>query len=89
MKDILLSGYHWGYIAILSCLKNAGAIYQRAMNAIFHEHMRKTVECYVDDIAVKNRTKDDHIADLKTVFEIMQVHQLKMNPKILPGGGQQ
>ena len=29
---------------------NAGVTYQRAMNAIFHEHIRKTVECYVDDI---------------------------------------
>ena len=61
-------------------LKNAGAICQRAMNAIFHEHMRKTVECYVNDIAVKSRAKGDHIADLKTVFEIMRAHQLKMNP---------
>ena len=61
-------------------LKNAGATYQRAMNAIFHEHMRKTVECYVDDIAVKSRAKSDHIADLKVVFDIMRAHQLKMNP---------
>ena len=61
-------------------LKNAGATYQRAMNPIFHEHMRKTVECYVDDIAVKSRTKGDHIADLKTVFKIIRAHQLKMNP---------
>jgi len=38
-------------------LKNAGATYQRAMNAIFHEHMHKTVECYVDDIAVKSVPK--------------------------------
>ena len=79
MKSILLSGHHWGYIAILG-LKNAVATYQRAMNAIFHEHMRKTVECYVDDIAVKSRTKGDHITDLKTVFDIMRTHQLKMNP---------
>ena len=50
------------------------------MNAIFHEHMRKTVECYVDDIAVKSRIKGNHIADLKTIFEIMRAHQLKMNP---------
>jgi len=49
-------------------LKNAGATYQRAMNAIFHEHIRKTVECYIDHIAVKRRAKDDHIVDLKTVF---------------------
>ena len=34
----------------------------------------------VNDIAVKSRTKGDHIADLKTVFEIMRTHQLKMNP---------
>ena len=50
------------------------------MNALFHEHIRKTVECYVNDIAVKSRTKSDHIADLKTVFDIMRIHQLKMNP---------
>ena len=57
-----------------------GATYQRAMNAIFHERMRKTVECYVDDIAVKNRAKGDHIANLKVIFDIMRAHQLKMNP---------
>ena len=56
------------------------------MNAIFHEHIRKTVECYVDDIAVKSRAKGDHIADLKAVFDIMRVHQLKMNTtKSFPG----
>jgi len=61
-------------------LKNAGATYQRAVNAIFHKHIRKTVECYVDDIVVESRVKSDHIADLKTVFDIMRAHQLKMNP---------
>ena len=50
------------------------------MNAISHEHMHKIVECYVYDIAVKRRAKGDHIADLKTVFDIMWAHQLKMNP---------
>ena len=33
--------------------KNMGAIYQRVMNVIFYEHIRKIVECYVNDIAVK------------------------------------
>jgi len=42
--------------------------------------MRKIVECYIDDIAVKSRAKGDHIADLKTIFEIMRAHQLKINP---------
>ena len=61
-------------------LKNTGATYQRAMNEIFHKHIRKIVECYIDDIAVKSRIKGDHIADLKTIFDIMRAHQLKMNP---------
>ena len=58
-------------------LKNAGATYQRVMNAILHEHICKTVECYVNDIAIKSRAKGDHIANLKTVFNIMQAHQLR------------
>ena len=61
-------------------LKNAGAIYQRAMNTIFLSHLRKMVECYVDDIAVKSCDKNDHLRDLRTMFDIMWAHQLKMNP---------
>ena len=61
-------------------LKNTGATYQRARNTIFHEHIHKIVEWYVDNIALKSHTKGDHIADLKRVFNIMWVHQLKINP---------
>ena len=50
------------------------------MNTIFHENIRKTVECYVDDITVNSRDKGYHLADLKKVFDIMRAHQLKMNP---------
>ena len=49
-------------------LKNVGAIYQCVMNTIFHDHICKTVECYVDDIAVKNRNKGNHLADLRKAF---------------------
>ena len=38
------------------------------------------VECYVDDIAVKSCDKNDHLRDLKTMFDIMRAYQLKMNP---------
>ena len=46
-------------------LKNAGATYPRAMSVIFRDHFRKTVECYVDDIAVKSRNNNDHLRDLR------------------------
>ena len=38
-------------------LKNAGATYQRAMMKIFQDMQHKTVECYVDDLAVKSKKK--------------------------------
>ena len=41
-------------------LKNAGATYQRAMTAIFHDMMGKEVEDYVDDLVVKSKTRGEH-----------------------------
>ena len=57
-----------------------GATYQYAMSTIFRDHLQNTVECYVDDIAVKNRDKNAHLHDLRTMFDIMRAHQLKMIP---------
>ena len=61
-------------------LKNAGATYKHAMNAIFHEHTCKTIECYVNDITMKSRDKGNYLTGLKRVFDIMRAYQLKMNP---------
>src|SRR4051812_33455206 len=61
-------------------LKNTGATYQRAMDKFFSKLTRKTVECYIDDIAVKSHHKSDHLRDLREVFDLMRSHQLKMNP---------
>ena len=45
-------------------LKNAGATYQRAMTAIFHDMMHKEIKDYVDDIVVKSKTRRDHLTIL-------------------------
>jgi hypothetical protein len=34
-------------------LKNVGAIYQRAMNLIFHDLLGIIIEVYIDDVIVK------------------------------------
>ena len=62
------------YTLMLFGLKNAEVTYQRVMNTIFYEHIYKTIKCHVNNIAVKSRVKGDHIADLKTVFDIMRAH---------------
>ena len=36
-------------------LKNVGATYQRAMNAIFHDMLGHHMEIYIDDIMVKSK----------------------------------
>ncbi|EOY03309.1 H0502G05.11 protein [Theobroma cacao] len=46
-------------------LKNAGATYQRAMTAIFHDMMHDFMEDYVDDIVVKSKKAFNHFEDLK------------------------
>ena len=61
-------------------LKNAGATYQRAMNYIFHEIISKIVEIYIDDVVVKSKGHQEHLADQRKALECTKRHGLKMNP---------
>ena len=61
-------------------LKNAGATYQRAMNAIFHDMLGHHMEVYIDDIVVKSRRTNDHVDHLRKSCVRMRHHQLKLNP---------
>ena len=62
-------------------LKNAGATYQRAMQKIFDNVLHKYVECYVDDLVVKTKRREDHPVDLWSMFNCLRKYQLKMNPR--------
>ncbi|BFG24893.1 hypothetical protein CerSpe_111670 [Prunus speciosa] len=62
-------------------LKNAGATYQRAMTAVFHDMMGREVEDYVDDLVVKSKTREGHWEVLRKVLERCRLYGLKMNPK--------
>ncbi|RVW85801.1 Retrovirus-related Pol polyprotein from transposon 17.6 [Vitis vinifera] len=61
-------------------LKNASTTYQRAMQKIFDDMLHKNVECFVDDLVVKSRKREDHLRDLCMVFDRLRRYQLKMNP---------
>ena len=58
-------------------LKNTGATYQRAMNAIFHDMLGHHMEIYIDDIVVKSKKVIEHVNHLS--FERMRLYQLKVN----------
>ena len=53
-------------------LKNAGAIYQRAMVALFHDMMHREVEVYVDDMIAKSKEEENHVDVLRRLFETLR-----------------
>jgi hypothetical protein len=61
-------------------LKNAGATYQRLVNRMFHDQIGRNVEVYVDDMLVKSKKDDDHLADLKETFQALRRYNMKLNP---------
>jgi hypothetical protein len=61
-------------------LKNAGATYQRAIQACFKRQLNKNVEAYVDDVVVKTTNSDTLIADLEETFASLQEYRWKLNP---------
>lgn len=61
-------------------LKNVEAAYQRVITVIFKKMLGDIIECYVNDLVIKSRRRDDHLEHLKTVFDKLRQHQLKMNP---------
>jgi hypothetical protein len=62
-------------------LKNAGATYQRAIQACFKKPLNKNVEAYVDDVVIKTRNSDTLIADLEETLASLREYQWKLNPK--------
>ena len=68
------------YVVMPFGLKNAGATYQRAMVAIFHDLIHVDMVVYVDDILVKSKTRESHPQILERVLQRSREANLKMNP---------
>jgi hypothetical protein len=51
------------------------------MQHIFGDHIRRTVEAYVDDIVVKTRKAGDLVGDLCIAFGCLRANGVKLNPK--------
>ena len=73
---------HWGtfvYDVMPFGLKNAGATYQRAIVTLFHDMIHHEIEFYVDDMIAKFRTTQDHLVDLRKLFQRLKKHRLRLN----------
>ena len=59
--------YEW--VVMTFGFKNAGATYRRAMNYIFQNLICRIVEIYIDDVVVKSKNSEEHLADLRETVE--------------------
>jgi hypothetical protein len=69
------------YVVMIFGLKNAGAMYQCAMNYIFHDLIGKLLEIYIDDVVVKSASVEGHLEDLRQVLERTRRFGPRMNMK--------
>ena len=60
-------------------LKNAGSTYQRMMAEMFEPQLGKNIEIYIDDMVVKSKVVSEHVGDLRSIFEILREHKLRLN----------
>ncbi|KAK4404343.1 Transposon Tf2-12 polyprotein [Sesamum angolense] len=67
-------------------LKNVSVTYQRAMQTIFSDMLKKNVECYIDDLVVKSKKRENHFHDLRKISERLRRYQLKIKPSKCASG---
>ena len=68
------------YNVILFVLKNTGAIYHRLVNKIFVGQIERNMEVYVDDMLIKSKKMEYHIANLEEAFKNLKHFNMKLNP---------
>ena len=61
-------------------LKNVGATYQRLMDKMFVHQIGRNVQVYVEDMLVKSIRENDHLSDLREIFDILRTYNMKLNP---------
>jgi hypothetical protein len=67
-------------------LKNAGATYQRCMQACLKEQIGCNTEVYVDDIVIKSSKADSLLEDLRETIANLDRYSIKLNPKMCSFG---
>ncbi|RDX93008.1 hypothetical protein CR513_24787, partial [Mucuna pruriens] len=51
----------------------------RAMVALFHDMMHKEMKVYMDNMITKSKTPDQHVRDLRKLFERLRKYRLRLN----------
>src|SRR3954469_11902679 len=60
---------------------NAGATYQRMMQACLRDQIGRNVQVYVDDIVTKTYSASTLLDDLRETFAALNKYIIKLNPR--------
>ncbi|KAM9997411.1 hypothetical protein ACTFIZ_010927 [Dictyostelium cf. discoideum] len=60
-------------------LTSAPATFQRFMNYIFKDHLRKFIIVYIDDFIIFSKNLAEHLNHLELVFKLLREFNLKVN----------
>ncbi|KAL0340260.1 UNVERIFIED_CONTAM: hypothetical protein Sradi_4542800 [Sesamum radiatum] len=53
---------------------------------IFNDMLQKNVECYIDDLVVKSKKRENHFHNLRKVSECLRRYELKTKPSKCASG---
>ncbi|GLI65233.1 hypothetical protein VaNZ11_008718, partial [Volvox africanus] len=67
---------HFEYTVLLFGLTNAPATFQAVMDRMFRPFIDRFVVCYLDDILVYSKTREEHLEHLRLVLDVMRREQL-------------
>ena len=69
--------YH--YCVMPFGLKNTGSIYQRMVTWMFEMQIGRNIEAYINDMVVKSKQVEEHLANLGETFSVLREHKLCLN----------
>lgn len=76
-----VEGGHFEYVRMPFGLKNAPATFQRVMDSVLKGLVGKIYLVYLDDIIIFSPSLQEHISNLKTVFQRLREANFKVQLK--------
>nr|GEV22327.1 hypothetical protein [Tanacetum cinerariifolium] len=62
-------------------LKNVGATYQRLVDTVFSNQIRRNLKVHVEDLVIKSDSEEDMLAHIQETFDKLRAINMKLNPR--------